>query len=63
MTLTQNFREHVQKEGHGKLQTCSADVCYEVIKAIMLVAGCFDSFPSLSVVSSLHSTTLLLPLL
>lgn len=46
LTLAQNFREHVQKEGHGKLQTCSADVCYEVIKAIMLVAGCFDSFAS-----------------
>lgn len=46
LTLMQNFREHVQKEGHDKLQTCSADVCYEVIKAIMLVAGCFDSFAS-----------------
>lgn len=43
MTLTQTFREH---EGHGKLQTNSADVCYGVFKAIMLVAGCSNSFAS-----------------
>lgn len=46
MTFTQTFREHVQNEGHGKLQTNSADVCYGVFKAIMSVAGCSDSFAS-----------------
>lgn len=46
MTFTQTFREHVQNEGHGKLQTNSADVCYRVFKAIMPVAGCSNSFAS-----------------
>lgn len=43
-TFTQTSREHVQNEGHGKLQTNSADVCYGVFKAIMSVAGCSNSF-------------------
>lgn len=48
VTFVQTFREHVQNEGHGKLQTNSADVCVccEVIKTIMLGAGCSDSFAS-----------------
>lgn len=46
MTFTQTFREHVQSEGHGKLQTNSADVCCGVFKAIMPVTGCFNSFAS-----------------
>lgn len=46
MTFTQTFREHVQSEGRGKLQTNSADVCCGVFKAIMFVTGCFNSFAS-----------------
>lgn len=46
MTFTETFREHVQSEGHGKLQTNSADVCCGVFKAIMLITGCFNSFAS-----------------
>lgn len=46
VTFMQTFREHVQNEGHAKLQTNSADVCYRVFKAIMSVAGCSNSFAS-----------------
>lgn len=46
MTFTQTFGEHVQSEGHGKLQANSADVCCGVLKAIMLVTGYFNSFGS-----------------
>lgn len=48
MTFTQTFRERVQNEGHGKLQTNSADVCVccGVIKTIMSGTGCSDSFAS-----------------
>lgn len=46
VTFMQTFREHVQNEGRAKLQTNSADVCYRVFKAIMLVAGCSNSFAS-----------------